>query len=233
MNEDYKPECEAIGNTPIKNEAPPSSDTTKLVGIYGLQNKLKPDKWNVGQSWDVYKRWRWYYKTSKCKGQHKLYNALLKYGYDGFEKTVLEVCPIEIVDEKAIQKWLDEREDFWIKHYNSIESGYNIRGAGSRGKMSVESKLKNSLSHIGKKRPSFSEEWRKNMSISHIGKNVGKNNGSFGKHWVTNGVENKKVDKNLPIDSGWRKGMRREPFSDEAKRNMSTAAIVREKKKRV
>jgi group I intron endonuclease len=131
VNDTTNKECEATGDTLTKNEPTVSTDTTprKVVGIYGLQNKIKPDKWNVGQSWDIYSRWRKEYKNTKCKHQHKLYNALMKYGYDGFNKVILE----ELTD--PTQQFMDDRENYWIKFYNSIENGYNIRESGSHGKM--------------------------------------------------------------------------------------------------
>lgn len=184
MNDDCNQECEAIGNTEIKNEQPLSHDTTskKICGIYGLRNKLKPEKWNVGQSWDITERWA-NYKRLECKRQRKIYNSLLKYGYDGFEKIILE----ELVN--PTQKLLDEREDYWMKFYNSIESGYNIRGAGSRGRHSEETKKKISISGIGKhdgeKNSSFgkpkSEETKRKISLSRKGKLVGIENPFFGK----------------------------------------------------
>jgi hypothetical protein len=50
-----------------------------------------------------------------------------------------------------------------------------------------------------------SEETRRKMSASGKGKRSGKNNGVYGKHWVTDGQENKMVE-NTIIPDGWRKG---------------------------
>jgi hypothetical protein len=49
------------------------------------------------------------------------------------------------------------------------------------------------------------DETKEKMSNSMKGKNRGKRNGSYGKHWITNGIENRKVDKNIVLD-GWRIG---------------------------
>lgn len=49
---------------------------------------------------------------------------------------------------------------------------------------------KNNMSIAAKNKPPITEEHRRNQSKSHIGKTVGKDNGSFGKHWYTNGKEN-------------------------------------------
>jgi len=153
-----------------------------IVGIYGLQNKLKPEKWNIGQSWDIYKRWE-YYKMLNCDGQPKIYNAIKKYGYDGFEKRIIEMCDPDIDQES-----LDLKESSWINHYNSIKNGYNLKGGGSKGKHSEETKQKireaRSRQIIGKNHVSkeacekmradrtgipLLEEHRIKLSISHIG----------------------------------------------------------------
>ena len=50
------------------------------------------------------------------------------------------------------------------------------------------------------------EETKKKMSISSQGKNIGQNNGNFGKIWITNGVQNKMIYDNDIIPDGWYKG---------------------------
>ena len=49
---------------------------------------------------------------------------------------------------------------------------------------------RSNMSIAAKSRPPITEEHRKHQSESHKGKTVGKENGSFGKHWYTNGKEN-------------------------------------------
>lgn len=99
-----------------------------IVGIYGLF--CRPSgKWYVGQSLDVHSRWR-KYKRCACKTQLKLYNALKKYGYDSFDKTVIETC-------ENIDWLLDYREMYWIRHLDSMNNGYNLTqgGGGCRGRV--------------------------------------------------------------------------------------------------
>ena len=132
-------ECNVIISDTEKKSSP-----SACRGIYGLQNKLSPDKWYVGQSLDILSRWDIAYKRMYCKKQPKIYNALKKYGYENFEKVVLEEC-----DESV----LTEREDFWMKYYNSIENGYNIREASSKGSVAEETKQKISKSMKGRKYP--------------------------------------------------------------------------------
>jgi group I intron endonuclease len=114
-----------------------------MIGIYGLQNKLKPEKWYIGQSRNIKKRWS-KYQQMDCKNQPKLYNALQKYGYDGFTRVVLEECA-------ADENTLKEREAYWATHYNSVEMGYNVDVPGPVRIMSVETRKKLSEAHRGRK----------------------------------------------------------------------------------
>jgi len=145
MNDDLHQECAVTGNTLIKNVLPDLPVTTKLVGIYGLRNRIN-GKWYIGQSWDIHWRWR-QYKLFRCKRQPKIYNALIKYGFDGFEKIIIEHC----IENQSV---LDETETYWIKHYNSVDSGYNLTYGGHSSthgvKMSEETKQKIRLTKIGK-----------------------------------------------------------------------------------
>lgn len=142
-----------------------SLDESSCKGIYGLQNKVKPDKWNIGQCGQakgIKRRWN-DYKRLDCRFQSKLNRALLKYGYDGFNKVVLERCPPELTDKNEIKSWLNDREIYWIKFYNSVENGYNCHSGGGSHYNSEESKRKLSLAKRG--RP-HSEEHKRKLSIS-------------------------------------------------------------------
>jgi group I intron endonuclease len=116
---------------------------SKCVGIYGLKNKIT-NKWYVGQSWDVERRFLTY-KSLNCIGQTKIYNSIKKYGFCNFDVVLLEACDRN-------QDILNQRESYWIEFYNSIENGYNLRDGGSKGKYSNESKNKMRLLKIGKPR---------------------------------------------------------------------------------
>ena len=47
----------------------------------------------------------------------KFYRAVRKYGRENFQ--------IEQIDSASTQEELDDKEVYWIKYYNSVESGYN------------------------------------------------------------------------------------------------------------
>jgi group I intron endonuclease len=153
-----------------------SNDITKIIkkkcvnetccGIYGLRCKTT-NKWYVGQSKNIDSRWS-EYKRNKTKKQPKLHNAMTKYGYDGFDKILIEYCD-------NIDWILDYREMFWIRTLDSIKNGYNIREGGNTSKISEETKVKLRNLNLGKKmspetlekmraRPHHTPEAREKMS---------------------------------------------------------------------
>lgn len=147
-------------DTILKTEEKLLQKKCKIIGIYGLRNKIT-GKWYIGQSWDISNRWN-EYRLLRCKRQKKIYNALLKYGYDKFETMIIEMCCPSIP-----QQMLDKKEAAWICHYNSVESGYNLRNGGSRGKHSDETKILMSKNGTGRQ---HSDETKKKISIANTGK---------------------------------------------------------------
>lgn len=137
----------------ITKETENQSVKKECIGIYGLKNKIN-NKWYVGQSiYSIKSRWS-SYKNLQCDSQPKLFNAIVKYGYDNFEKIILEECEAE-------QLILDSREDYWIRYHNSVENGYNCRYGGANGAFSDEAKQK---VKDGCKRKIYSDELRKKLS---------------------------------------------------------------------
>lgn len=85
----------------------------KICGIYSI--KSPSNRYYVGQSVDIYKRWGCYERL-KTKSQHKLQNSLMKYGVDNHKFEIIEKCEISE---------LDDREEFWGIHYDVLKSGLN------------------------------------------------------------------------------------------------------------
>lgn len=116
--------------------------------IYKLTNK-KNNKSYIGQSCrNPEVRWEEHMKSaySTDPSQKKyLQNAIEKYGWNNFTKEIIEVIPIE-----KGQKYLDEREFFWIlehKTYHKWGKGYNLTlgGSGAKGFGSCKTeRIKNS-----------------------------------------------------------------------------------------
>lgn len=236
MNDNGCIECVVTGSMPTQNDGTAWTDITNirtdLSGIYGLRCRIT-GKWYIGKTKNTFsKRWR-RYELLTCRRQPKIYNALVKYGYESFDKVILEVCePIDAV--------LNDREQFWIRFYNSYHGGYNLTDGGSgdfgrtnlRKKMSVDHREKLRKAHIGKthvpstilkmsksasarwNRPE-SEDLKRRLSVertgkkktaSQIEKTSGQNNGMFGKCWITDGVNNSTVVITDGIPTGWRRG---------------------------
>lgn len=85
-----------------------------MIGIYKIEN-LVNQKVYIGQSIHIEKRWQEHCQPSSVSLIGK---AIKKYGKTNFSFTVLEECDVNL---------LNEREEFFIKQYNSIApNGYNI-----------------------------------------------------------------------------------------------------------
>lgn len=93
-------------------------------GIYKIENLITHHIY-VGQSINIATRWR-RHKDEAYSGKkdYPLYRDINKYGIDNFS--------FEIIEERS-KEALDEREQFWIKYYNSYKDGYN-QTVGGQGK---------------------------------------------------------------------------------------------------
>ncbi|MFA5745627.1 MAG: NUMOD3 domain-containing DNA-binding protein [Candidatus Paceibacterota bacterium] len=108
-------------------------------------------------------------------------NAVGKYGKHNFKKEILEYC--------KTQEELNEKEQYWITHFNStnLNVGYNIALGGS-GKLGVfpseTTRLKMGESHKGDKNHMYGKHLPDSQKqiISNCGKKrVGEKNSFFGK----------------------------------------------------
>jgi group I intron endonuclease len=145
----------------------------KICGIYYIKNTLNNNMY-IGQSVNIKTRFC-AHRSSLKNNKHyneKLQEDFNKYGIDIFEFGILEECEIE---------FLDELEQYYIKKYNTVESGYNNASGGLKGfKSSEETKLKVSLNHAdvsGENNPSYGktikqrmgdnyDEWLKNIRMA-------------------------------------------------------------------
>jgi len=133
-----------------------------MIGIYKLTSPS--GKSYVGQSLNIDVRLH-HYKLLMAKGQTKLYRALLKYGFENFSIEILKIIDNYISKDK-LKILLNGYEIYFIKKYDTINVGYNIREGGSKGKLPTETKEKISAANKGRV---FSEEHRRKLSESHTG----------------------------------------------------------------
>lgn len=136
--------------------------TIEDVAYYGCIYKLTSPsgKCYIGQSWKIKSRLSVYLHLGVgILRQTKLYNALKKYEPKNFRFEIIDLCETQIE--------MDNKEIFYIELYDSINSGYNIREGGSRGKLSAETKEKLSKAHTGGR---HSVESKEKMSKSQTGR---------------------------------------------------------------
>lgn len=139
--------------------------------IYKIQNKIN-NKIYIGQTSRTLTKRIYEYKSAFNKGDlHNSYllNAFNKYGFDNFDFT--------LIDSSKNQNLLNEREVFWIGHYNTTnkELGYNISVGGDNAIPTIETRIKMSIAHSGSKQ---SEEWI-NKRVSKAGSEEAKKYGTF------------------------------------------------------
>lgn len=134
--------------------------------IYRIDNQVN-GKVYIGQTWSNLLVRFSKHKSKGAKTCIKLINAFNKYGRENFTINLIVSC--------STQQEADCLESFWIKVYDSIGSGYNIREGGSHGKLSQSTKDKISNTNIIKGiKPPKSKLGRKRtgskMSTSHKNK---------------------------------------------------------------
>lgn len=99
----------------------------KICGIYKIENK-KNHKVYIGQSTNIYRRWKEHRVRSQSKKHiedNNLYMDMYEH-LDDFDFSIIERC--DRID-------LNQKEINWIAHYNSTnpEYGYNISKGGQEG----------------------------------------------------------------------------------------------------
>jgi group I intron endonuclease len=147
-------------------------DLTNVVGyIYKLTSPN--GKIYIGQTINKKQR-KYHYKSGNYKQQIKLWNNVQKYNWKPFES-------FQIIEEILCgpdKQFLNEREKYWIKFYDSHKKGLNCNegGSGNVGYIfSDESKLK--MSNYHKNKPPMSNETKELLRKI----NLGDKNPMFGK----------------------------------------------------
>jgi len=96
---------------------------SKISGVYIITNTLNGMKY-IGQSIDISRRWADHRRdATNKKKKSPLYWDMRVYGINNFRFEIIEVCS---------KPFLDIREIYWIKVFNTYRGlGYN-RGPGGK-----------------------------------------------------------------------------------------------------
>ena len=98
----------------------------KIIGVYKLQSKIKPERIYIGSSIDVKNRISGHF-TNMLMGYSslRLVSHFIEFGRDDFEVTILEECPVEL---------RRTREQYYIDLYKPYFNYLNIDGSVIHGK---------------------------------------------------------------------------------------------------
>lgn len=188
--------------------------TSPTVGIYKITSPS--NKIYIGQSWDIKAR-KYVYSCLNCKPQRKLYNSLLKHGFENHTFEIIHKLPSDIT-----QQILDDYETLYWKQYK--ECGFemmNIKEPGIGGKHSEETRLKISESRKGRK---DTEETKLKMSKSAIGhsRNLGKKHSKETKQKISDAK--KGIPKSKEFKENISNILKGKIISEETKLKMSNAS---------
>lgn len=134
----------------------------RICGIYAVTH-VKSGRKYIGKSAHVKNRWCQH--LCDCRDHNnRFYNALAKYGKSAFTWEIIEECSGEV---------LNEREQFWISHFDTVKTGFNLTQGGdgvpAGFKHSTKERVAKSIRQKGK--PHSAEHNRK-VSESLTGRTV-------------------------------------------------------------
>jgi group I intron endonuclease len=176
-----------------------------MVGIYKITSPS--GKVYIGQSWDIEKR-QGRYRCLNCKCQIKLYNSLVKHGWEAHTFGIIHELQ-ETITQEELNYW---ETFYWQKCKDGGVELLNVKEPGSNGKHSEESKRRMREAQKGNKYclgHKHSEESKRKMSEANKG-----NKYSLG-HKLSEETKRK--------ISEAKKGKPRIPHSEESKRKMREA----------
>lgn len=100
--------------------------------IYIIKNDIN-DKVYVGQTTQGSEvRFKQHLKLLKVNSNQLIHKAIKKYGKEHFY--------YEILEKDILIENLDEREEYWIKYYDSVNYGYNLSWGGKQSRCKLKYK---------------------------------------------------------------------------------------------
>ena len=121
----------------------------KEYKVYMYENNINHKKY-IGQTC-VSLSYRAGINGKRYKNSRHFYNAIEKYGWENFTASILED---KLTKEQAVI-----REQYYINLYKTKDEnyGYNIRDAGSKGALSLETRKKLSEAQSGEKHHNYNK----------------------------------------------------------------------------
>jgi group I intron endonuclease len=111
-----------------------------ICSIYKITNK-RNGKVYVGQTWQLLAaRWRAHARS----GCPLLHRAIQKYGPGNFS--------VELITVTHSQEMADYWENHFIRAFNTVAHGYNLKEGGAHGKHSARARIQRSIAMLGNKR---------------------------------------------------------------------------------
>ncbi len=100
---------------------------------------------------------------------------------------------------------IKQSSEYKQKHRESMMKTNNFKNRvlSENGRKLLSEQSKNKKTFLGKV---HSEESKDKISVAMTNKSVGAKNSQFGTMWITNGIENKKINKDLSMPIGWYRG---------------------------
>ena len=131
-----------------------------IIGIYKITSPT--NKVYIGQSGDIKKRWKIYFKNSP--NQPKIFRSFKKHGVENHKFEIIEECSLDQLNEKEI---------YWKQYYINLVGWEKVLFCqlidGNGGNRSEETKQKISKANKGRK---FNDEICRKISLAKKGCNV-------------------------------------------------------------
>ena len=122
--------------------------------IYMIKNRIN-GKMYIGQTINLQKRWGQHLYRNKRKGINQ---AIKKYGMKNFD--------VIVVEENIKLDKVNEREKYWIKHFNTFKGrGYNLNEGGEVVWCTPTPEARAKMSEAARHRPPISEETREKLRV--------------------------------------------------------------------
>lgn len=137
----------------------------KTHSIYLIVHNESQRKY-VGQTCNFKRRMRNYQKL-ECRQQRHIYYALEKYGVDAFSFHEIKANITSQDQANAYERW-------FIEMFDSMDNGFNLTLGGGVDSISEETRKRLSASHVGRKHPASTKRKIAIAQTGHLNHRFGK-----------------------------------------------------------